>query len=165
MESRKMVLINRLQGSSGDADIENSLYLFELGVFPGRGQVVELQNHGNSFSVFWGPSILFFVVAPPVYVPTLSIYCLQFFKKKHFIVTSVSGKYVSGFLAKSCPPLATPWPVARQALLSMGFPRQEYRSGLPFTSPGDLPDPGMELRSPALQADSLLTEAPGSPYL
>ena len=104
-------------------------------------------------------------MAPPVYVPTLSIYCLQFFKKKHFIVTSVSGKYVSGFLAKSCPPLATPWPVARQALLSMGFPRQEYRSGLPFTSPGDLPDPGMELRSPALQADSLLTEAPGSPYL
>ena len=52
MESRKMVLINRLQGSSGDPDIENSLYLFELGVFPGRCQVVGLQNDGNSFFSF-----------------------------------------------------------------------------------------------------------------
>ena len=69
---------------------------------------------------------------------------------------------MSGFMAKSCLPLATPWSVARQVLLSMGFPRQEYWSGLPFPSPGDLPDLGMELRSPALQADSLLTEAPGS---
>ena len=69
---------------------------------------------------------------------------------------------MSGFMAKSCPPLATPWPVARQVLLSMGFPRQEYWSGLPFPSPGHLPDPGMELSSPALQADSLLTEASGS---
>ena len=56
----------------------------------------------------------------------------------------------------------TLWPVARQVLLSMGFPRQEYWSGLPFPSPGHLPDPGMELSSPALQADSLLTEASGS---
>ena len=70
---------------------------------------------------------------------------------------------MSGFMAMSCPTLATPWPVARQAPLSMGFPRQEYWSGLPFPSPGDLPDPGMELRSPALEADSLLTEAPGKP--
>ena len=62
---------------------------------------------------------------------------------------------MSGFMAKSCLPLATPWSVARQVLLSMGFPRQEYWSGLPFPSPGDLPDLGMELRSPALQADSL----------
>ena len=49
--------------------------------------------------------------------------------------------------------LATPWTVAHQAPLSMGFSRQEYRSGLPFPSPGDLPDPGIEptsLISPAL---------------
>ena len=45
---------------------------------------------------------------------------------------------------------ATPWTVAYQAPLSMGFPRQEYCSGLPFPSPGDLPDPGVEPRSPAL---------------
>ena len=43
----------------------------------------------------------------------------------------------------------------------MGFPRQEYWSGLPFPSPGDLPDPGIEPWSPAFQADSLLTEPPG----
>ena len=42
--------------------------------------------------------------------------------------------------------------------LSMGFPRQEYWSGLPFPSSGDLPDPGIELGSPALQADSLPAE-------
>ena len=47
----------------------------------------------------------------------------------------------------------------------MGFPRQEYWSGLPFSSPGDLPNTGIEPRSPALQADSLLTEAPGKPYI
>ena len=51
-----------------------------------------------------------------------------------------------------------PWTVARQASLSMGFPRQEYWSGLPFPSPGDLPDPGIEPGSPALQADSLPSE-------
>ena len=50
---------------------------------------------------------------------------------------------------------ATPWTVARQAPLSMGFPRQEYWSGLPSPSPGDLPDSGIKLASPAWQADSL----------
>ena len=49
----------------------------------------------------------------------------------------------------------TSWTVAHQAPLSMGFPRQEYLSGLPFPFPGDLPDPRTEPRSPALQADSL----------
>ena len=50
-----------------------------------------------------------------------------------------------------------------QAPLSMGFSRQEYWSGLPFPSPGDLPDPGIEPRSPALQVDSLPTELSGKP--
>ena len=50
------------------------------------------------------------------------------------------------------------WTVAHQALLSMGFSRQGYWSGLPFPSSGDLPEPGIEPRSPSLQADSLLTE-------
>ena len=57
----------------------------------------------------------------------------------------------------------TPWTVARQAPLSMGFPRQKYWRGLPFSSPGDLPDAGIEARSPALQADSLPAELPGKP--
>ena len=50
---------------------------------------------------------------------------------------------------------ATPWTVAHQAPPSMGFSRQEYWSGLPFPSPGDLPDPGIESRSPTLQVDAL----------
>ena len=61
--------------------------------------------------------------------------------------------------------LVTPWTVAHQAPLSMGFPKQEYWSGLPFPSPGDLPDPGIEPRSPALQVDSLLTEIQGKPQI
>ena len=56
---------------------------------------------------------------------------------------------------------ATSWTVARQAPPSMGFSRQEYWSGLSFPSPGDLPDPGIEPRSPALQADTLTSELPG----
>ena len=56
---------------------------------------------------------------------------------------------------------ATQWTVAHQAPLSMGFSRQEYWIGLPFPSPGDLPNPGIEPRSPALQADALSSEPPG----
>ena len=55
----------------------------------------------------------------------------------------------------------TSWTVAHQATLSMGFSRQEYWSGLPFTSSRDLPNSGIEAGSPALQADSLLSEPPG----
>ena len=57
----------------------------------------------------------------------------------------------------------TPWTVAHQAPLSMGFSKQEYWSGLPFPSPGDLPDPGIEPRSPALQTDALPTEQQEKP--
>ena len=54
--------------------------------------------------------------------------------------------------------VTTPWTVAHQAPPSMGFSRQEYWSGLPFPSPGDLPDPGIEPRSPTSQADALTSE-------
>ena len=64
----------------------------------------------------------------------------------------------------SCVQLfVTLWTVAHQAPLSMDFSRQEYWSGLPTPSPGDLPDPGINLGSPALQADSLPYESPGKP--
>ena len=56
-----------------------------------------------------------------------------------------------------------PWTVAYQAPSSMGFSRQEYWSGLPFPSPGDLPNPGIEPGSPALRADALTSEPPGKP--
>ena len=58
---------------------------------------------------------------------------------------------------------ATPWTVAYQAPPFMGFSRQEYWSGLPFPSPGDLPDPGIKPRSPTSQADALTSEPPGKP--
>ena len=57
----------------------------------------------------------------------------------------------------------TPWTVAYQAPLFMEFSRQEYWSGLPFPSPGDLPDSGIEPGSPTLQADALPSEPPGKP--
>ena len=57
----------------------------------------------------------------------------------------------------------TPWTVAHQAPLNREFSRQEYWSGLPFPSPGDLPNLRIEPRSPALQAYSLLSEPPGKP--
>ena len=61
---------------------------------------------------------------------------------------------------------ASPWAVACQALLSMGFSRQEYWSGLPFPPPGDLPNPGMETESPvspALAGGFFMTKPPGKP--
>ena len=58
---------------------------------------------------------------------------------------------------------ATPWTVAYQAPPSTGFSRQEYWSRLPFSSPGDLPNPGIEPRSPAFQEDALTSEPPGKP--
>ena len=66
----------------------------------------------------------------------------------------------------SCVQLfVTPWTVAYQAPLSMGFSRQEYWNGLPFLSPGDLPDPEIKPGSPALQADALQSQPPGKPRL
>ena len=65
-----------------------------------------------------------------------------------------------------CPTLYDPMDyIACQAPLSMGFYRQEYWSGLPCPSPGDLPNPGFKPRSPALQVDSLPPEPPGKPQL
>ena len=66
---------------------------------------------------------------------------------------------------KSCLTPVTPWIIAYQAPLSMGFSRQEYWSALSFPSPGDLPDLGIEPRSLSLQADSLLTAMLGAPLL
>ena len=61
--------------------------------------------------------------------------------------------------------LVTPWTLACKSPLSMGFSRQECWSGLPFPPPGDLPDPGIEHRFPALQADCLSSQPPGKSYL
>ena len=70
---------------------------------------------------------------------------------------------VKVLVAQSCLTLCDPMEVtaAYHTPLSMGFSRQEYRSGLPFPSPGDLPNPGIEPGSPALEADALTSEPPG----
>ena len=68
-------------------------------------------------------------------------------------------------LSQSCLTFATPWTVACQAPRSMKFSRQEYWSGLPFLSPGDLPNPGIEPGSPTWKADALSSEPPGNTYI
>ena len=69
----------------------------------------------------------------------------------------------AGLVSKLCLTLETPWPVARQAPLSMEFSRQEFWSGLPFPSPGDLPDPGVKPASPVLAGEFSSTGPPGKP--
>ena len=71
--------------------------------------------------------------------------------------------YSESEVAQSCPTLCDPWTVAYQAPQSMEFSRQEYWNGLPYPSPGDLPDTGIKPGSPTLQADSLPSELPGKP--
>ena len=71
----------------------------------------------------------------------------------------------SGLVTQLYLTLSIPWTVAHQAPLFMGFFRQESWSGLPFPSPGDLPDPGIKPRSPTLQTDSSLSEPPGKSML
>ena len=73
------------------------------------------------------------------------------------------GLYYCCLVTKSCLTLLTPWTVGRQAPLSMGFPRQEYWSGLPFPSPGDLSDPKTKATSPELAGGLFTTEPSGKP--
>ena len=79
--------------------------------------------------------------------------------------TKINFKWIIDRTLKCCHAVVynSLWSVACQALLSLEFSRQEYWSGLPFPSPGDLPNPGIEPGSPASQADSLLSELPGKP--
>ena len=78
------------------------------------------------------------------------------------------NKCGGGLVTKSCLTLATPWTIAHQAPLSMGFPRKEYCSRLPFLSPGDLPDSGVKpvfLVSPELAGKFFTTEPPWKPHI
>ena len=68
-------------------------------------------------------------------------------------------------IAQSCLTLCDPVDCSPPGSSLHGFSRQDYWSGLPFPSPGDLPNPGIKPRSPALQADALTYEPPGKPYL
>ena len=88
----------------------------------------------------------------------LLLYC--YYYTVFFMWKKVKMKSLSRVLL-----FVTPWTVAYQAPPSMGFSRQECWSGLPFPSPGDLPDPGIEPGSPTLQADALPSEPRGKPFL
>ena len=78
-----------------------------------------------------------------------------------FCSVFLSSHWLAVVVQSDC--FATPWTVTCQASLSMGFPRQEYWSGLPFPSPGDLPNPRMEPESPSLAGRFFTTEPPGKP--
>ena len=83
------------------------------------------------------------------------VYRFEVFGHIYFLYIFVKVKLLSRVRL-----FVTPWTAAHQAPPSMGFSRQEYWSGSPFPSPGDLPNPGIEPRSPALQADTLTSELP-----
>ena len=86
---------------------------------------------------------------------------MRFLVYKKIIYILIQMVVSEGSVCVSCSVMsdsATPWTVAHQASLSMGFSWQEYWSGLPFPSPEDLPDPVIESWSPALQADYLSFE-------
>ena len=90
--------------------------------------------------------------------------CSAFFTVQLSHLYMTTGKTISLTKVNSLSRVrlfASPWTVANQAPLSMGFSRQEYWSELPFPSPGDLPDPGIEPWSPALSTDALPSEPPG----
>ena len=96
-------------------------------------------------------------------MPTLlsALLLLAIFFKYHDLFIFINVCEVKSL---SCVQLfVTPWTVAYQAPPSMGFSWQEYWSGLPFPSPGDLPNPGIEPGSSAFQADTLTSEPPGKP--
>ena len=80
-------------------------------------------------------------------------------------LSNKDGFKVNELVTQLCLTLYDPMDCSPQASLSMGFSRQEYRSGLPCPASGDLPKPGMEPQSPALKVDSLLSEPPGNPMM
>ena len=79
-------------------------------------------------------------------------------------ISGIHGTDCPCLVTKLCLTLETSWTVSHHTPLSIGFSRQEYWSGLPFPSPGDLLDPGIEPGSPALQADALTSKSPGKPH-
>ena len=132
--------------------------------------ITEILFHLSSRLLMWistmtilsfNPSIAFYSLETHTSFPGKIFLCvaLQRGPTSHCISLSL-------LVAQLCPTLGDPMDCSHQAPLSMGFSRQEYGSGLPFPSPGNLPYPGIEPRPPTLQADSLPSELPGkTPYL
>ena len=149
-----------------------------------RQQQVSRQTYLNSkhqkrffFLIQWGKIFTHFpdsggIIFFKPYLATFSSLLWQFFVCvcAHFFIHSFKNIYLATvkvklLIAQSGPTLCDPWTVACQAPLSMEFSRQESWSGLPFSSPGYLPNPGIEHGSSTLQADSLYSEPPGKPLI
>ena len=93
----------------------------------------------------------------------MSVFSIEWFQNKYLLEKrneNIGEHCCYCLVAKLCPTLVNPWIVACQAPPSMGFPRQENWSGLPFPSPEDLPNPGIEPTSPALAGGFFTTETP-----
>ena len=90
-----------------------------------------------------------------IWVHTASRYVSTFYPRRWIDLVNLLSliESISGLVAKLCPTFANPWTIAHQTPLSMRFSRQESSSGLQFPSPRDLPDPGIQPGSLALQAD------------
>ena len=123
-------------------------------VWKGTGELPGLWKSSIPRSVWW-LYVYMYATKNPL------ICALKSQQLVNFVV--VQSLCVLCFIAQSCPTLSTPWTAALQAPLPLGFSRQEHWSGLPCPSPGDLPSPGIEPRSPALRADSLPPEPPRKP--
>ena len=144
----------------------NCCFFSYIQVFQEAGQVVWYSHLFQNFPQF----IVIHTVKGFGIVNKVEVDIFQELSCFFFDPTDI-GNLISGSSEKekvkvnllSCVRLfATPWTVAYQAPLSMGFSKQEYWSGLPFPSPGDLPNSGIGHRSSKLQADALPSEPPGS---
>ena len=128
---------------------------------------------GNNMIIIYGYIICGYILVIQCHLNDIFVYpnnqeilCKLFFVIKHKIRLLLILKCIifevawngGGLVTKSCSTLSTPRTIACQTPLSMGFSSQEYWSGLPFPSPGNLPDPGIKPWSPALQADCLPTK-------
>ena len=119
--------------------------------FPWSG--LSTSNLGFHYMPIQGSSSVFYLF--------ILLLCCEYLKGlTHFCLSVICGKVKLLSLVRL---FATLWTVAYQAPPSMKFSRQEFWSGLPFPSPGDLPDPEIEPRPPPLEADTLTSEPPGKP--
>ena len=112
-----------------------------------------------SFPLYFSENRRHWLIQWPFFFPTLSEHRPFRFS---FLSQGPFGFSSESEAAQSCPTLCNPVGCSLPAPPSIGFSRQEYWSGLPFPSPGDLPDPGIKLRCPTLRADCLLSEPPGN---
>ena len=137
-----------------------------------KGLSKSLQHQSSKASVLWHSSFFIVQLSHPYLTTgkTIDLTRWTFVGKVMSLLFNMLSRLVVTFLPRSkvksfsCVRLfVTPWTVAYQAPWSVGFSRQEYWSGLPFPFPGDLPNPGIEPRSPPLQTDTFPSEPLGFP--